>query len=134
MSSTAQPTATSPAPDPFDRAFHAALAHATRGLSPASLLSALSDWAIHLAASPGKQAELASKAWRKAARLARCAWIPGLATAAPAIEPLPHDRRFAAPEWQRWPFNLIHQAFLMEQQWWHNATTGVEGVKIGRVV
>jgi poly[(R)-3-hydroxyalkanoate] polymerase subunit PhaC len=44
------------------------------------------------------------------------------------IEPLAHDRRFDNEEWKRWPFNLIHQSFLLQQQWWHNATTGNRGV------
>jgi polyhydroxyalkanoate synthase len=30
--------------------------------------------------------------------------------------------------WQRWPYRLIYQSFLLQQQWWHNAVTGVPGV------
>jgi polyhydroxyalkanoate synthase len=44
------------------------------------------------------------------------------------IEPLPQDKRFAGAEWQSFPFNLLQQGFLLQQQWWHNATTGVDGV------
>jgi len=116
------------APQALDRALNAQLARFTQGISPAALTGACMDWAVHLAAAPGKRWALAVKAQRKLARLAaQAASVPGPA-AAPCIEPLPQDRRFRAPEWQQWPFNLIYQAFLLEQQWWHNATTGVEGV------
>ncbi|MGE3144374.1 MAG: PHA/PHB synthase family protein [Pseudorhodoplanes sp.] len=119
-----------PAPfESFDRTLHAQLARMTGGLSPAALGSAYLDWAVHLAASPAKQWELAQKATRKLSRfaqfLARCA--AGESDAA-CIEPLPQDKRFAHPAWRAWPYNALHQAFLLNQQWWHNATTGLRGV------
>jgi polyhydroxyalkanoate synthase len=99
------------------------------GLSPPGLLLVHLDWLAHLAFSPGKQQDLARKVLRKALRFglyaARASLSPGTP---PAIEPLPQDRRFVDPAWQRWPFNLYHQSFLFVQQWLHNATTGVRGV------
>ncbi|WP_179101002.1 poly-beta-hydroxybutyrate polymerase N-terminal domain-containing protein, partial [Burkholderia pseudomallei] len=53
----------------FDLAKEAAGAKLTSGLSPASLQLALADWLIHLAAAPGKRAELATLALRHAALL-----------------------------------------------------------------
>ncbi|MDF2232503.1 alpha/beta fold hydrolase [Albimonas sp. CAU 1670] len=117
----------------FDRSLHALMARATMGLSPAALLAIWSDWAVHLAASPGKRMLLAEKAMRKTLRLQRylatCAMSGGRSE--PCIEPLEHDRRFAAPGWHKPPYNLMHQAFLLTQQWWWNATTGVRGVTPG---
>ena len=52
----------------IDRQVHASIARLTMGLSPASLAEAFGDWAIHLAISPGKQAQLVQKAVRKAVR------------------------------------------------------------------
>jgi len=116
--------------DIVDRSLHAAAARVTLGLSPAALAAAYVDWATHLAFAPGKRLQLVSKALRKSARLTnyayRCAATGNRAEC--CIEPLPQDRRFAAPAWQAWPYNLIQQAFLLNQQWWHNATTGVRGV------
>ncbi len=116
--------------DIIDRGLHASLAHLTLGISPAALGSAYLDWATHLAASPGKQAELAVKASRKAFRLARwagqCALRGG--TSEPCIKPLPQDHRFVGEAWRHWPYNLLYQGFLLNQQWWHNATTSVRGV------
>lgn len=116
--------------DALDHAAHAGLARLTGGLSPAALTAAYLDWAIHLAVSPGKQVELTAKGARKWTRLAQfathCAMNGGICE--PCIEPLPQDRRFAGDEWHRWPFNILHQAFLLQQQWWHNATTDIDGV------
>jgi len=109
-----------------DRMLHAALGRATFGLSPESVVSAFTDWLTHLAASPGKQNWLVRKGWRKLLRfwLHACERDP----AGACIEPLPQDHRFRHPGWQRYPFNLYYQAFLLMQQWCHNATSGVHGV------
>ena len=130
------PAAGSAAPDEtlpgagLDRALRAAIARQCGGISPWSIWMAYADWAAHLAASPGKQAQLAAKALRKLNRLALYAGASGLgrAGAAPCIAPLPQDRRFNDPAWQRWPHNLVYQSFLLVQQWWHNAMSGVRGV------
>ena len=116
-------------PETLDRLTHAVLGHMTFGLSPAALAQAYADWQQHLAIAPGKQGRLVQKAIRKALRLARH-------MAERAVDPhceacigtLAQDKRFSDPEWQRWPFDMIYQSFLLNQQWWHNATTGVPGV------
>ncbi|MGE3376589.1 MAG: PHA/PHB synthase family protein [Vicinamibacteria bacterium] len=112
-----------------DRMAHAYAARATGGLSPAALALAFGDWAMHLAAAPGKHTELARKAGRKWLRyLNFLAQAMRGADCPRCIEPLPQDSRFKDPAWQQWPFNAIHQGFLLMQQWWWNATTGVRGV------
>ena len=114
--------------DPFilaDRYSHAAMGRMTGGVSPVSVSQAFSSWARHL----GKQAWLAMKAWRKAWRLGM--FLPDALQGEQCrlcIEPLPQDDRFDAPAWQRWPYNVIYQSFLLGQQWLDNATTQVDGV------
>ena len=111
-----------------DRMLHAAMGRMTHGISPASLLAAFSDWAVHLALSPGKQQQLVEKALRKYHRLvlhlAHCA----AGRSDPCIEPLPQDDRFRHPDWQRFPYSAFYQAFLLVQQWCYNATTEIRGV------
>ncbi len=113
-----------------DKGLKAAQARFTGGLSPIALAAAYADWALHLSSAPGKQLELVEKASRKAMRLASyaalCANAPE--TSETCITPLPQDRRFTGEDWRKWPFNVISQAFLLNQQLWHNATTGIEGV------
>lgn len=113
----------------FDRPLHAATARLTAGISPLALMQAYTDWAQHLLFSPDKQAELIKKATRK---WARCSDYCLRASADPhcraCIEPLPQDKRFTGDAWRKQPFAAIYQGFLLTQQWWHNATTGVEGV------
>ena len=113
-----------------DRSVHAAAARFTAGLSPMALIGAYMDWAAHIAFAPGKQAQLVEKAIKKAARLGNYAGRRMLHAdgVEPCIEPLPQDRRFAAEAWRNPPYDLVYQAFLLNQQWWHNAMTGVRGV------
>jgi polyhydroxyalkanoate synthase len=114
----------------LDRSLHSAVARFTAGVSPMTLMGAYSDWAAHLSHSPGKQLQLAEKAMRKWLRLVTYANRSMLSRdgCEPCIEPLPQDRRFLAEAWRRAPYDVIYQSFLLTQQWWHNAMTGVHGV------
>ena len=116
--------------DITDRALHAATARFTAGISPAALAEAYLDWATHLAYAPGKRTQLVDKAMRKTMRFGT--YLQKYAASGgdteDCIEPLPQDHRFTDDAWRKWPFNCIYQGFLLQQQWWHNATTGLRGV------
>jgi polyhydroxyalkanoate synthase subunit PhaC len=130
------PPATDDRPNPgyyathaLDRAFKASLARMTAGITPAGLASVYFEWLAHLALSPGKQVELGEKFVRKSLRLGE--YVNRLARdpdASACIEPMEQDRRFSGEAWQQWPYNVIHQSFLLTQQWWHNATSDIEGL------
>ena len=113
-----------------DRSVHAATARFTVGLSPMALMGSYMDWAAHLAFAPGKQAQLAEKAFKKWMRLANYAGrsLVHADGNEPCIQPLPQDHRFTADAWRMPPYDVMYQAFLLGQQWWHNAMTGVRGV------
>ena len=126
------PFASTPLAERIDSLFHAALARRFSSLSPASLLQAASDWTMHLATSPGKQMDLSHLAARQAQELASYTLERMNAgrdrPTRHGVQPPAQDRRFAAPEWQHWPFNYLHQSFLLTEQWWDAATHGVTGV------
>lgn len=111
-----------------DLALHAWLGRFTGHVSPAALGLAWLDWSSHLLLSPDKQSELAMHAVSAATRwLHYCA---GAATAnlAEPVAPLAQDKRFVDPAWHRWPWNALSQGFLLQQQWWHRATSSVRGM------
>ena len=116
--------------DLTDRALRAGMARMTMGLSPRGMMAAWLDWTTGLALSPGKRAQLVDKAFRKTMRfLGHCGMqMMGQGGGEPCIEPLPQDRRFRGEAWQKPPYNALYQGFLLTQQWWHNATTGIDGV------
>jgi poly[(R)-3-hydroxyalkanoate] polymerase subunit PhaC len=114
----------------LDRAFHAMLAPLTGGISPVALSLAYIDWASHLAAAPQRQMAIAQDALQSTNKFLEAVphcFSPGQEPWS-LIKPPPQDRRFSEPEWERPPFNLLAQAFLLNEQWWHNATTDVRGV------
>jgi polyhydroxyalkanoate synthase len=113
-----------------DRAFHAMLAHLSGGISPAALLLAYTDWLSHLATSPQRQLEISQEALLEAKRVSDAAQHISSPGQGPwsLIKPQVQDRRFSRTEWEKPPFNLMAQAFLLSEQWWHNATKGVRGV------
>jgi polyhydroxyalkanoate synthase subunit PhaC len=117
--------------DSFDRSLHYFVSRFTLGVSPIGITEAHLDWLIHLLGSPGKQMELWNEAVNNSVKLMRylsdCA-CSGTGETAPCVAAKLNDKRFAAGDWQVFPYNFISQAFLLNQHWWQTATTGVRGV------
>src|SRR4051794_8649065 len=115
-------------PYPLDRAFHAMLARLTGGISPLALLLAWLDWSSHLAAAPQRQVEMSRNVLRDMGQFLEAAAHATSQKPWSVIAPQGRDRRFRGPQWEAAPFNLLAQAFLLRERWWHDATTGVRGV------
>ncbi|MBR0741460.1 polyhydroxyalkanoic acid synthase [Bradyrhizobium liaoningense] len=115
-------------PYPLDRAFHAMLARFTGGISPVALSLAWLDWSSHLAASPQRQMAMSRNILHDVGRFMEVAAHAASHEPWSVIQPQGRDRRFSQPQWEVPPFNLLAQAFLLGQRWWHDATTGVRGV------
>jgi len=103
-----------------DAAFHAAIGKLTGGLSPVALASAFWDWSLHLAGSPGRQAELALLARDKAIDL--------ITDHFDGADDPKTDKRFTDKGWDQYPFNIYRDTFLAQQAWWEAATTDLKGV------
>lgn len=114
----------------LDKAFSAVLARMTGGISPAALSMAYLDWACHLAAAPQRQIDVAHQAFQALRKIAERSVHFADPNRQPwdLIKPQPTDHRFSKPQWATQPFNLFAQAFLLGEDWWHKATTGVRGV------
>jgi polyhydroxyalkanoate synthase len=118
-----------PSLEDIDRILRAAQAKATFGISPAAVAAARLDWLVHLAHSPAKWLSLALEAMASSARLMKFAGetLCGQPGEAPIVPP-EHDARFDGEAWQKWPYNLLAQGFLLSEAWWDSATKGVRGV------
>jgi polyhydroxyalkanoate synthase len=92
-------------------------------IAPTTAAGAFMDWWVHLLASPAKQWELAQLAVEESVRATRRRAATG-----DEVEPMPQDKRFDDPAWHQPPYSWMEQVFLLQQQWWQCATTGVPGV------
>ena len=99
---------------------------AMQGASPTAWALAYADWGAHLALAPSKQLSLAGSAVTGSVKVAQYAAASTLGLE--AAPPVANDRRFSAPSWQRWPFNVMSQSYLVTEQWLREASTNVPGV------
>ena len=106
----------------LDRMFHAGEARLTSGLSPVGLWLAYADWALNLANAPFRRAELAGIAMKQGRRMLEAA------AGQHVIDPQPKDHRFRDPAWQQPPYAFLHQAFLLMEEWWAEASDGGNAV------
>ena len=99
----------------LDESVHAQWVRANGGLSPIAMALANADWAMHLVASPGRQAVLAQRALELTMR----AWG---AAAHPGEDAADKDARFSDAAWRQWPFNAVKEGFKATDAWWQEAT------------
>jgi polyhydroxyalkanoate synthase subunit PhaC len=126
---TALPRA--PTTEAIDLAFRAALGKLTGGLSPTTFASAWSDWAMQLAASPGRQWELQQDALKRAVDNLNFA---GRAAGGEQLSPLTGldgeaDARFAGDAWQQFPFNVWARSFQNSAAWLKQLPKDVHGLR-----
>ena len=104
----------------LDDTFHAQLSRSSLGLSPISLALATADWAMHLAASPGRQMVLAQRALALAQQAMATTMRPPVdAEGKPLAD---SDNRFSDPGWGKWPFTALKENFKAGDAWLREAT------------
>ena len=114
----------------FDREFRAQLAKMTGGISPTAFANAWADWASHLALAPARQGELQ----RQMLQRAQDTWA--FTMRALSGRPLAPgdglngetDRRFSAPQWTQFPYNVFARAFQNNKALLQSAVREVDGV------
>ena len=109
----------------LDETFHSLLSKGSMGLSPIALALAHADWAMHLAASPGRQMVLGQRALALTQQALSSAIAPTTGTdGEPVVD---NDNRFTDPSWGKWPFSALKEGFKAQSTWWREATQ-VDGV------
>ncbi len=124
-------TSSTPTTQDFDREFRAQVAQMTAGLAPTAFTNAWADWASHLALSPAKQQELQQHALQRA----QDTWAFALRALAGQNGVAPQegldagaDRRFEAPAWSQFPFNVYARAYSNSVALMKETVRDVDGV------
>ena len=102
----------------LDRALHALEGRATGGVSPTGTWVAFADWWSQWANTPFRQLELIRSAawqWRR---------LYDALGGNQVIDAAANDHRFQSTAWHEPPFNAIHQAFLLAEEWWGQVSDG----------
>ena len=107
----------------LDRMLHVWQSRVTGGPSPTALSLACLDWAVHAANAPFQTLDLGRKALTQWQRLAHAAMREEM-----AIAPQAGDHRFSHPAWQQRPYDLLTQAVLLGEEWWHGVVHSPGGV------
>ena len=103
----------------LDETFHGFLTRSTMGLSPIALALAAADWAMHLAASPGRQMVLGQRALALAQQaLATAVNPPADENGQPIAD---NDNRFIDASWRQWPFSALKEGYKANSAWWREA-------------
>ncbi|PWE18511.1 poly-beta-hydroxybutyrate polymerase [Marinicauda salina] len=113
----------------LDRGVRAAAARLTQGVSPLAVTAPWVDWAVNLAASPGRMLDLGEKAVADGARLA--AWAGRRAAGENAEPPFELDQRHCLddPDWRAPPFEFYAQSWAAAADWWREATRPMRGMR-----
>jgi len=103
----------------LDETFHGFLTRSTMGLSPIALALAAADWAMHLAASPGRQMVLGQRALALAQQAMASAVNPPMDENGQPIAD--NDNRFIDASWRQWPFSALKEGYKANSAWWREA-------------
>jgi polyhydroxyalkanoate synthase subunit PhaC len=113
----------------IDTLYQTAQARMTNGMSLAVLQEDLFSWRNHLLSSPGKLLKLACYPLVNGQKLFKNV----IDEAGPGGG---KDRRFSSDGWKQWPWRGYAEHFLMLEDWWREATSGISGLyeKVERAV
>ena len=111
-----------------DSFIHARQAKFTMNLSPVTEMLVFLDWLINLADSPGTQCRIMEDLTEKTTNFWSSVARTLLDGSGGPENAAIRDERFQAEAWKQPPYLFMHQAFILCEEWWKNATTGIPGV------